>query len=96
MHRRKFIAQMSASASALSFLGLKHSDAAAHLHVNAEKIIPPRLRPGDTIGLLTPATYLTEEQLRDAILSLEKLGFKVRYSTNMLVRLPGWHRPATG
>ncbi len=47
---------------------------------------PPRLKAGDTIGLVTPATYLTEEQLRDAIENFAKLGFKVRYSPNMLVR----------
>lgn len=52
----------------------------------ADKIIPRRLQPGDTIGLVTPATFLTEEQLRNAVQSLEKLGFKVRYSPNMLVR----------
>lgn len=86
MHRRKFISQMSASASAFSFLSLNRSQSAMPFHGNAEKIIPPRLRPGDTIGLLTPATYLTEKQLRDAIMALEKLGFKVRYSPNMLVR----------
>lgn len=86
MHRRKFISQLSASASALPFLGQTHSKSVAHLHTTAEKMIPKRLQPGDTIGLLTPATYLTEEQLRNAILALEKLGFKVRYSSNMLVR----------
>lgn len=84
MHRRKFISNLTASASALPFLEFKNS--AVHFDAKAEKIIPRRLQPGDTIGLLTPATYLTEEQLRKAIISLEKLGFKVRYSPNMLVR----------
>ncbi|WPP48268.1 S66 peptidase family protein [Catalinimonas niigatensis] len=84
MYRRKFISSLSATASALPLLGFKNS--AVHFDAKAEKIIPRRLQPGDTIGLLTPATYLTEEQLRKAILSLEKLGFKVRYSPNMLVR----------
>ncbi|MDF9800375.1 muramoyltetrapeptide carboxypeptidase [Catalinimonas alkaloidigena] len=86
MHRRKFISNLSASASALPFLGLKPTKSDGHLHAMAEKIIPERLQPGDTIGLLTPATYLTEEQLRNAVTALENLGFKVRYSPNMLVR----------
>jgi len=85
MNRRKFITNISAAASSLPFVaatGRKNSNQLPF----AEKIIPPRLKPGDTIGLVTPATFLTEEQLRKAILSLEKLGFKVRYSPNMLVR----------
>ncbi len=47
---------------------------------------PPRLKAGNTIGLVTPATYLTEEQLREAIEAWAKFGFKVRYTPNMLVR----------
>ena len=47
---------------------------------------PPRLKAGDTIGLVTPATYLTETQLREAIEQFAQLGFTVRYTPNMLVR----------
>ena len=47
---------------------------------------PPRLKAGDTIGLVTPATYLTEAQLRDAVENFARLGFAVRYTPNMLVR----------
>ena len=47
---------------------------------------PPRLKVGDTIGLVTPATYLTETQLREAIEQFAQLGFTVRYTPNMLVR----------
>ena len=47
---------------------------------------PPRLKSGDTIGLVTPATYLTEAQLRTAIAHFAQLGFTVRYTPNMLVR----------
>ncbi|MFP4095691.1 MAG: LD-carboxypeptidase [Cyclobacteriaceae bacterium] len=83
MQRRKFIGSLAASASALSVFRPSQARAAPSA---MEKIIPPRLKPGDTIGLVTPATYLTEEQLQKAILSLEKLGFRVRYSPNMLVR----------
>jgi muramoyltetrapeptide carboxypeptidase len=85
MHRRKFISNISAAASALPFVTATGSHGALDQPAES-KIMPPRLQPGDTIGLVTPATYLTEEQLRNAVLSLEKLGFKVRYSPNMLVR----------
>jgi muramoyltetrapeptide carboxypeptidase len=85
MDRRKFITNISVAASSLPFVA-KSGDGNVLSRPLAEKIIPPRLQPGDTIGLVTPATFLTEEQLRNAVQSLEKLGFKVRYSPNMLVR----------
>jgi muramoyltetrapeptide carboxypeptidase len=84
MNRRKFINNISAAASSLPFVAASGLSTSTKPH--ADKIVPPRLKPGDTIGLVTPATFLTEEQLHKAILSLEKLGFKVRYSPNMLVR----------
>ena len=85
MNRRKFITNISAAASSLPFV-TKPGERSLLPNPLAEKILPPRLKPGDTIGLVTPATFLTEEQLRKAVLSLEELGFRVRYSENMLVR----------
>jgi len=85
MNRRKFINNVSAAVSSLPLMASAGSTGLIN-RPPADKIIPPRLQPGDTIGLVTPATFLTEEQLRNAIQSLEKLGFKVRYSPNMLVR----------
>ena len=82
MKRRHFITNL--SAVALPFVA--NSRQALPTSLLADKTIPSRLKPGDTIGLVTPATFLTEAQLRSAIASLEKLGFKVRYSPNMLVR----------
>ena len=47
---------------------------------------PNRLKPGDTIGLITPSRYLTEEKLRESVENLAKLGFRVKYTDNMLVK----------
>lgn len=83
MYRRKFIKQMG-EASALPFLIpniLKSKP-----HVDKSIIKPKRLQPGDTIGLVTPATFLTEEELRHAEAKMKALGLKVYYSSNMLVR----------
>jgi len=41
-------------------------------------IIPPFLKPGDTIGITCPAGYVAYERVRYAISVLEKWGFKVK------------------
>ena len=43
------------------------------------KIKPPRLKAGDTLGLITPGSYISENELKDSIENLEKLGYKVIY-----------------
>lgn len=83
MHRRKFLTTLGATSSLSAVPAmLSFSNRQAELPL----IKPPRLKPGDTIGLVTPSTYITELQLREAIEAYEKLGFHVRYSPNMLVR----------
>ena len=79
MHRRKFLSGFAAT-TALSALPAWSQSA------DLTAVKPPRLKEGDTIGLVTPATYLTEEQLRQAVEQLAQLGFKARYTSNMLVR----------
>lgn len=39
---------------------------------------PPRLRPGDTIGLFGSGTRLTEEWIARAVANIERLGFRVK------------------
>ncbi len=51
-----------------------------------DRIKPPRLRPGNTIGLVTPSRYATEAQLRASVMNLKKLGFRAKFTPNMLVR----------
>jgi muramoyltetrapeptide carboxypeptidase len=48
------------------------------------KIKPPRLKPGDTLGLIAPGSYISEDELKDSIENLEKLGYKVAYSERIL------------
>ena len=79
MHRRKFLGGFAATTALTALPAWSQS-------IDPVTTKPPRLKAGDTIGLVTPATYLTEEQLREAIEQLAQLGFKVRYSPNMLVR----------
>ena len=79
MHRRKFLGGLTAATVLTALPGGARA-------AEKEVIKPLRLQKGDTIGLVTPATYLTEVQLRDAIEHFAQLGFKVRYTPNMLVR----------
>ncbi|WEK21513.1 MAG: LD-carboxypeptidase [Candidatus Pedobacter colombiensis] len=43
-----------------------------------ETVIPPYLRPGDTIGVTTPAGYMTMEQIQPALQLMESWGFKIQ------------------
>ncbi len=48
------------------------------------KIKPSRLKPGDTLGLIAPGSYISEDELKDSIENLEKLGYKVIYDERIL------------
>jgi muramoyltetrapeptide carboxypeptidase len=80
MHRRQFFRQ----ASVASFTGLLTPSLSTSSPSATMK--PARLREGDTIGLITPSRYLTEEKLRESVENLAKQGFRVKYTENMLVK----------
>ena len=44
------------------------------------QIIPARLEPGDTVGLITPGSFLSDDGVAKAETQLRSLGFKVRRS----------------
>ena len=41
-------------------------------------VIPPSLKSGDTIGITSPAGYITAEELQPAIQQMQSWGFKIR------------------
>ncbi|MFT3947520.1 MAG: LD-carboxypeptidase [Agriterribacter sp.] len=41
-------------------------------------VIPPALKPGDTIGITSPAGFITEADLQPAINKMQEWGFKIR------------------
>lgn len=54
---------------------------------NSTKIIkPPKLKKGDTIGLITPAGPITTEQLERTKTLLNQLGFKTYHTKNVLLK----------
>ena len=49
-----------------------------------ERIKPPHLKPGDTIGLIATGSYIDGKELNDSIKNLNELGFNVVYTNNIL------------
>src|SRR5215510_8457594 len=47
---------------------------------------PPRLRRGDTIGVLSPAAAVEAEALQRGCVTLERLGFRVQVGSHALAR----------
>lgn len=45
--------------------------------------IPPYLKPGDTIGISSPAGYITSEQIQPAIQVMESWGYKIKEGSSI-------------
>lgn len=76
MNRRNFTQVLASTTAALSFLSAKATPAKKTLKVN-------RLRKGDTVGLITPGSYITDSALEKAVNNLENLGLKVKLGKNI-------------
>ncbi len=61
--------------SALGLSGLKEQPV---------RILPKRLNPGDTIGLITPSGPINKQQLDNAVSQLKSLGFNTYYEESVL------------
>ncbi len=75
--KRFFLGLMAASLGALQLRGK------AVFKDTRKSIKPPRLQKGDTIGLITPGSYISDEGLEKAVSNLENLGFRVKLSQNI-------------
>lgn len=49
-----------------------------------ERIFPKRLEKGDVIGLATPGSSITQEELDETVDKLEKMGYKTYYQPSVL------------
>lgn len=83
--RRTFIKRSGALAaiSLASFNGLKGAGEKPGTS-RPERILPRRLREGDLIGLVTPASAIKKEQLEATVQKLEDLGFRTTYRESVL------------
>lgn len=79
MERRKFL-KTTASAGLVPGFAMTKT-------VQAQSIIVPKaIKPGDTLGVVTPASALSRSAFEQTISNIEKLGFKAKYSDNIRVR----------
>ena len=82
MKRRNFIKTISAASVAATAYPKSFSDKS---EAKAKSLIKPsRLKQGDTIALVTPGSYITEEEKEESIDVLYKLGFRVTYSHRLM------------
>ena len=72
MNRKKFLSSIFAAGAAIPALGRRLPDE----KVSGLTIVPPYLRPGDTIGITCPAGAITERDILPALGLIESWGFK--------------------
>lgn len=80
MNRRNFSKTLGAGALSLLAAGRARASVAGK---NKKLIKPGRLRKGDTIGLITPGSYLSDEELEKSVKNLEDMGFQVKFGKHI-------------
>lgn len=87
MKRRSFLKSLSvASASTVvtPFNSIAHNYQKVANDLPVVK--PPRLRKGDTVGLVAPAGFISDNHLERSTKNLEELGFRVKYTDRLFAR----------
>jgi len=80
--RRNFIRTISSATVAASVFPRSTSD---YRSTSNKKLIKPtRLKNGDTIAIVTPGSYITEQEKEESINNLRSLGFNVIYSDRLM------------
>jgi muramoyltetrapeptide carboxypeptidase len=87
MKRRIFLKSVSAaSASALIAPATAFSGNTARETAAEPVIKPPRLRKGDTVGLVAPAGFISDTLFNRSLENLETLGFRIKYTERLFDR----------
>ncbi|MEN8137164.1 MAG: LD-carboxypeptidase [Bacteroidota bacterium] len=82
MQRRNFLRNIALASASVPLMSFDSFDSAEE--ENELKITKPKaLKKGDTIGLITPGSYISDEGLETAIDNVKSLGFKVKLSKNI-------------
>lgn len=81
MNRRTFYRYL--SLAALGAAAACRSPRVPDTTGKVSRIKPPRLKRGDTIGLVTPGSYLDDEGLEKAVKNIESLGLRVALGKNI-------------
>lgn len=94
MNRKKFITSLSVASfgatiipySALQPSSLQEKNLEGFRIDEPALIKPPRLKAGDKLALVAPGSYISDEELQDAIKILNQLGFETTYSDKILLQ----------
>ena len=82
MKRRKFIKTISFTTIAATVF--PHTLDDGWNEQNKALIKPPGLKKGDKLALVTPGSYITEQEKEESIDALYELGFRVTYSDKLM------------
>ncbi|MEM6380439.1 MAG: LD-carboxypeptidase, partial [Bacteroidota bacterium] len=88
MNRRSFNQKVGlglVSASLLSNCSLEAQETqnTQGANLSDQLLKPKRLKAGDTIGLITPGSFIPDKALEKAVANVKKLGFKVKLGKNI-------------
>jgi muramoyltetrapeptide carboxypeptidase len=73
MNRKNFLSSIvPAAASLQGFAGAEQ-----HTNLDNHPVIPPNLKRGSTIGITSPAGYMTLEEIQPAVIKLKEWGFQI-------------------
>lgn len=82
MKRRNFIKTISSATVAASVFPRTGDD--SWNKPNRSLIKPPGLKKGDRLGLVTPGSYITEQEKEESIDAFYELGFRITYSNRLM------------
>ncbi len=85
-NRRTFLKNMAAMGALVTLPNLRAlaQENLISVKPKPKNILPRRLEKGDVIGLATPGSPISEEQLNNAIATLEGLGYQTYYKPSVL------------
>lgn len=86
MNRKKFLGSLTLLSVLPSAALTKSKDIPGQFSESVKTIKPKRLKEGDTLGIICPGSFITEEELNDTIENISKLGLKAKYSNNVLAK----------
>jgi muramoyltetrapeptide carboxypeptidase len=77
MNRKNFISSLLATSALPLAAGAQTAFSPAWAD-DAVKKVPPYLKPGDTIGIICPAGFITAEDIQPAVKQMESWGFTIK------------------
>lgn len=83
MNRKHFLSTLVTSAAVLPALDSFGRESERSLMSGKNSKIPPFLQLGDTIGITSPASYISLEEIKPSIDLLESWGYKVKVGTSI-------------